>query len=465
MEHLDLSSAMKAVAAISSEIQIEKLMQKMLNVVIENAGAQRGVLIEKVQEKYQVVAQTSLEEGQEEFHLMSENIEKCKDIPITIINYILRTKEIVVIHDAQKDKQFSEDDYIQSSGVKSIMGMPILQKRELIGIIYLENKLSTHVFVGDRIKVLHMLSAQAAISLSNARYVERLSKLYKSTERFVPKKFLRLLMKEDIENIKLGDMIEANITVLFSDIRDYTTITEQQTPKEAVEFINRYFCAMAPIIRRHHGFINQYQGDAIMALFPRKVDDALKAALAIQANLPKYNKEMHDLNRVDVRIGTGINTGPAMLCTIGEPERMDANVISDAPNTAARVEGLTKLYGTALLISDSTYENLTQKKDFIVRHIDQVRVKGRVTPMDIYQVFGTKAEDNADQLQALSDRYAKAFKHYQTQDFKQAQTALQSLLTDFPDDGPATALLKRVEAYIQTAPPADWDGVYNLSQK
>lgn len=207
-----------------------------------------------------------------------------------------------------------------------------------------------------------------------------------SIERFVPHAFLTIVGKPSIVEVELGDNKRENMTVLFSDIRNFTTLSESMTPDENFAFINAYLERMGPVIRAHNGFIDKYIGDAIMALFT-SADDALGAGLAMFEALDQFNVERRAAGLAPIAIGIGLNSGSLMLGTIGEKHRMDGTVISDAVNLASRIEDLTKAYHVGLLISEYTYEQLADPKAYDIRPIDVVVVKGKTRPVTIFEVF------------------------------------------------------------------------------
>ena len=186
----------------------------------------------------------------------------------------------------------------------------------------------------------------------------------------------------------LGDNKREKMSILFSDIRSFTTLSEGMTPDENFAFINAYLERMGPVIRDHNGFIDKYIGDAIMALFAN-ADDAVRAgARHARARSSGFNADRRSGRpRTPIAFGVGINTGPLMLGTIGEQHRMDGTVISDAVNLAARVESLTKTYRIGLLISQHTYDGLADPKAYDIRPIDVVVVKGKSKPVTLFEVF------------------------------------------------------------------------------
>ncbi len=193
--------------------------------------------------------------------------------------------------------------------------------------------------------------------------------------------------KPSIVSVRLGDNRRLTMTVLFSDIRNFTGLSEGMSPDENfAPFINAYLERMGPVIRGHNGFIDKYIGDAIMGLF-EQADDALRAGLAMLDTLAAYNGERQAAGLAPIRIGIGINSGSLMLGTIGEKDRMDGTVISDAVNLASRVESLTKSYDVGFLISQNTYGQLSGREARDIRPIDVVVVKGKTQPVTIFEVF------------------------------------------------------------------------------
>lgn len=192
--------------------------------------------------------------------------------------------------------------------------------------------------------------------------------------RFVPNEFLRLLNKRHILDTQLGNYKEMEMTILFSDIRSFTALSEKMSPQENFDFLNAYLKKMEPIIRKHNGFIDKYIGDAIMALFIR-ADDAINAAI-----------EMSKIQHQEIETGIGINTGKLMLGIIGEKNRLQCTVISDAVNLASRVESLTKSYKMSLIITQNTLNNLTKPNYYAIQFIDNLQVKGREEKINIFEV-------------------------------------------------------------------------------
>ena len=223
----------------------------------------------------------------------------------------------------------------------------------------------------------------------------RLAKINAAYGRFVPHDFLRFLGHESIVDVRLGDQIQKEMTVLFSDIRSFTTISEAMTPQENFNFINSYLSRVNPVIRAHQGFIDKYIGDAIMALFPESADDAVRAAVEMQKQVIIYNQDRQLSNHPPITIGIGLHAGTLMLGTIGEEERMESTVIADAVNLASRLEGLTKVYGAGILVSGSILERLGKREKYMCRFVDRVTVKGKEAAVSVYMKFMMQTQNKA----------------------------------------------------------------------
>ncbi|MGB7440928.1 MAG: ATP-binding protein, partial [Coleofasciculaceae cyanobacterium] len=205
----------------------------------------------------------------------------------------------------------------------------------------------------------------------------RLSKINVAYRRFVPHEFLEFLDRESIVEVQLGDSVQKEMTIMFSDIRSFTSLSEKMSPQENFDFINEYLKKVSPVIRKNQGFIDKYIGDAIMALFPKTADDALQAAIEIQRQVSIYNSERQAISKPPIAIGIGLHTGSLMLGTIGDEQRMESTVIADAVNLASRFEGLTKVYGAAILISGETLSRLSTPEKYAHRFLGKVKVKGK----------------------------------------------------------------------------------------
>lgn len=274
-----------------------------------------------------------------------------------------------------------------------------------------------------------------------------LSLINKAYSRFVPNEFLNLLNRDSIIDIKLGDQQQYEMTVLFSDIRDFTSLSEKMSPKENFDFLNGYLEQIGPIIRSHNGFIDKYIGDAIMALFPSGPDDAIKAAISICQYLEAYNKNRIIDAKPPINIGFGIHTGSMILGTIGELERMESTVISDAVNLGSRLEGLTKIYGVSILASEYSIQKLNHAESFHYRIIDRVRVKGKEQVVSIAEIFDGDSQETLELKQKSKLFFEKGVSAYELNDYKQARYLFEQVCQIYPEDGPTLFYLEKLKKY------------------
>jgi adenylate cyclase len=217
----------------------------------------------------------------------------------------------------------------------------------------------------------------------------RLQKTLESFERFVPNKFLLTIAPDGMENIQVGVASKRNLTILFSDIRSYTSLSESMTPLETFSFLNQYLAFMGQAIENSGGFIDKYIGDAIMALFDDDTADcALDAALSMCQMLDNFNQERDRQGLPPIEIGIGIHRGEVIMGTVGFSSRIDSTVIGDAVNVASRVEGLTKNYGCPILVTSDTIEALRHPEHFNLDEVDRsVKVKGKEEAIGIYELI------------------------------------------------------------------------------
>jgi PAS domain S-box-containing protein len=266
------------------------------------------------------------------------------------------------------------------------------------------------------------------------RFTKELFQLNEAFSRFVPSQFLQLLDKKSIVDVQLGDQVQKEMSVLFSDIRDFTTLSESLTPEDNFKFINAYLSRMEPALIENQGFIDKYIGDGIMALFSGSADDAIKAGIAMLQRLAAYNRHRASNSYAPVKIGIGINTGSLMLGTVGGLHRMDGTVISDAVNLASRLESLTKEYGVSLLITHHTLARLQNPTEYNIRFIERVLVKGKSKAVAVFEVFdGDEVQVKEDKLATKTMFEEGLFLYYQHL-IKEAAQRFKAVLSLNPSD-------------------------------
>lgn len=316
--------------------------------------------------------------------------------------------------------------------------------------------------LADRIRLI-----QKEKELAQATTIEQQRILNAAFARFVPTPFLQILGKKSIPDVMLGDYTEREMTILFADIRGFTTISEKLNPKQTFEFINSYLQGSGPVIRNHAGFIDKYMGDGIMALFETP-GDAIRAALRLQERNARLNKSLGNRLVAPLNVGIGIHTGHLMLGTIGEHQRMDGTVISDAVNLASRVESLTKQYGVQILVTKESLANMalgTPEKPWIRRYIDKIAVKGKNEPATLYEVIPIKEGKYQKYAEPWLKQWVAALRTYYDRDFSAAVRIFNELRVTCPSDMATKIFAERCEVYLKDPPPADWQGVAVATNK
>ena len=288
--------------------------------------------------------------------------------------------------------------------------------------------------------------------------ITMLSKTNVAYDRFVPHEFLSYLKKQSIVDVQLSDSIEKQMIVLFSDIRNFTRLSEKMTPEENFIFVNAYYSVMGPVVRKNHGFVDKYIGDAIMALFD-DADDAVRAAIEMLVTLKEYNRKASPKRPEPLRIGIGLHKGKLRLGTVGERNRMDGTVISDAVNLASRIESLTKLYGVEILITETIYRSIESPDNYPIRLIDKVKVKGRQERIIIYEIFSNDPENIQALKSATKTDFEQAIVLYQINEFEKAKHLFKKCLTRIPDDKPVQLYIERCERHLAEDVPSDGSGM------
>jgi class 3 adenylate cyclase len=293
---------------------------------------------------------------------------------------------------------------------------------------------------------------------------QELVQLTNAYSRFVPHQFLDLLKKKSILDVNLGDHVQMTMSVLFSDIRNFTTLSEKMPPEENFQFINTYLNLMGPIVRECNGFIDKYIGDAVMALF-EDPKDAVQASVIMLQQLMVYNQTRIEQNSTPITIGIGVNTGSLMLGTIGESDRMEGTVISDAVNVAARLESMTKIYGASLLISETTIQELGLKSQYQFRKIDKVVVKGKSETFDVFEVLDGLEEEQRHLKVSTLATFQEGLHLYQSGELEQSCLLFEQCFEQNPKDKVFDVYIQRCQQYIQSGISKSWDGVTHLQTK
>ncbi len=394
----------------------------------------------------------------------------------------------------------NEDEMIvtcNAAGLRILRTTP----KEILNRKAIEYFTEANAWVLDRIKVVEetlqndiTMDAQLAAPDGDPFSVNlTVQPLMSTVENGPPKKIGTLLMVEDVSNEKRmkstmsrymdprlaeqlmtgsGDALggqSALVTVLFSDVRGFTTITEELGAHGTVALLNEYFTVMVECIQRQGGMLDKFIGDAIMAVFGLPVsqgddeDRAVRTTIAMINDLTEWNKERISSGKKPVDIGVGLNTDNVVSGNIGSPRRMDYTIIGDGVNLAARLESACKQYGAKILISDMTYRRL--KGTYRVREADLVVVKGKTEAVSIYEVLDFHTDETFPNMLDVLEYYRNGLALYRKQQWDKAEISLRKALELNPKDKLSAIYLERTEHMKANPPGDDWDGVWVLKSK
>ncbi|MGE8721393.1 adenylate/guanylate cyclase domain-containing protein [Leptospira terpstrae] len=277
--------------------------------------------------------------------------------------------------------------------------------------------------------------------------------------KFIPRDFLTHLGKESIEEVRLGDSSEREITVLFADIWEYWDIIYSIPLENRILFTNSYLGRIGPCVRKNNGFIDKYIGSAIMALFDGGIQNSIKAAEDIQWELEKYNERRKTFDYLPLHAGIGIHSGDTMLGILGEEERFESTVISDTVNLSSRIQGLTKKYGARILVSVTSLMLHEDLDTIPYRILDFVRVKGKQEAIMIAEVLIPGIDTNSNKKIEYKEEFEAGIFDYERADFVSALKKFSAVFANNPEDLAAKIYIERCEYYQSAGVGVDWDGV------
>lgn len=400
---LDIQSIFKASTSISGEIVFERLAEKLLRIIIENAGAQRVFLMMNANGKLLAEAFANFEENK--VHLLkSKSLETVEDIAQSIVKWVFHTGETIILNDACSDKRFSKDNYIQRQNPKSVLCFPIKQYGETIAILYLENNIAFGVFTPARLELLNLLSGQMAISLENSLLYENLEqKVAERTATIENQKMeiesekeksdtllLNIFPYEIAEELKQKGNYQPrkyeNVTIIFTDFEGFTKLSEKLTAEELVEMIDQYYRAYDQITTKYSVEKIKTIGDAYMCVSGLPVEkadharDAIKAAIEMMSFTDRLNETRKSQNLPYCQLRIGIHSGPVAAGVVGS-KKFAYDIWGDSVNVAARIESAAE--AGKINISGSTYAIIKDEFECTYRGKVDVKNKGKI---DMYFV-------------------------------------------------------------------------------
>lgn len=368
--------------------------------------------------------------GEEALEICEEYRDKGYDIPLVICDYIMPNLK----GDAVLKKIYES--------YPSTYKIMLTGQADLSGVVRAINEANIYRYIAKPWEREDLwLTVSAAIE--HFCQSQEIEQTYAAMEKFVPRELMTLLGVDKLAHIRFGDCTKKEVTVLFSDIRSFTTISENMSPQKTFDFINSYFELMAPIIRQYNGFINKFIGDAIMAIFPDKPEDAVDAAIMMLEVLQEHSHEILKQEDRTIEIGIGIHTGRVILGTVGERDRMEATIIGDSVNVASRMEEMTKYLGTPLLISANSYELIEERENYLVRYLGPLEVRGKMMHLPVLEVYNADPPEIRERKQVLKDKFQQALLCFREGDRDQARKMLEEYQAADPDDGVMTFYLNK----------------------
>jgi signal transduction histidine kinase/class 3 adenylate cyclase len=301
--------------------------------------------------------------------------------------------------------------------------------------------------------------------LSRIKTHLNLLRINRATGKFVPYQFLKAIGRDSITEVNLGDQVHKEVSILFLDILEYTSLSENMTPEENFMFINEFVGRLGPVIAENNGFVNQYIGDAIMAIFPEKAENGLKAAVEMQKKLDEFNTERVVEGNKEIRMGIGLHTGPLIMGIIGDKHHAEPTTIADTVNISSRLEGLTRQFGVRIIISESSIEQMQDHKKFNLRYLGHALVKGKQKPIKMYECIDGDDENLLKLKTGLLDEFDKGLKHFYNKEFPEAQVVFNNIIKKNENDHAAAYFNKRAARYAADGVPKDWTGIEKWNVK
>lgn len=366
-------------------------------------------------------------------------------------------------------------DNLSIQHLKAVMYAPLKVKHRTLGVLILGHE-EKKEFTAAELKLVTTIALQSASAIESAHLYQKglkesrdreeaIREIHEVSQKFVPSEFLESLGKDNITEVRLGDLVEREVTVVFADIREFTSVSEGMSPKENFLFVNSFNNKMGPIIRKNNGFILQYLGDGFMALFPKGSQNAVRASVEMQKALQEYNKERQTKSREPIKVGVGMQNGKLIMGITGDIKRLDAAIISDTVNTAARVEGLSKHYGTSILLTKECKDNLTNPEEFDFRYLGPVQVKGKQNSIDLYECINGDAKTLLEHKLNTLSTFNEAMNLYFNKEFAMAAVTFQQIFKMNALDGTSKLFLNKSARLITQELQDNWKGVELMSTK
>jgi len=371
--------------AVGSELDLEKLLPKILDKAFELVGADRGAILLKDDRGEMIARYVKTRSARADSNIVLSR---------TVLAEVINNRAAVLSSDATMDSRFSGAHSIIMQGIRSTMTVPLLHRDELLGIMHLDSLFTSNAFTEKDLQICTGMAAQAAVAIQNARLASRIEKEAQTRaqiSRLIPPSVVEQVVKGELSIEKGGRLNE--ITMLFSDIRGFTTMSDGAPPEEVVNTLNEYFEVMVDILFQFTGTLDKFVGDEIIGLFgaPIAIDDApfkaVHCAIAMMQGLEEFNRTRAAERQAPIRIGIGINTGNVITGSIGSTRALQYTAIGDAMNVASRLVNIAS--PGEIILSESTYRYVRDRVDAAA--LPPVKVKGKAEELRVFRVAGLKS--------------------------------------------------------------------------
>jgi class 3 adenylate cyclase len=444
--NIDIQTIIKSATAITEDLDKQKLLMKLNRVIVENAGAEKGFIILKENEKFIVHSEVSKSKSLKKNEEITGG---CTFLSMMIFYQSLNQRKMVIYNNAKQELE--KDEYVQKHSVKSVLCAPIIKGKNLSGMLYLENNSMVGAFTESRKFILRHILSQVAISIENSNLFEDVKTINEAYARFLPVQFLNLLEKKDIRNVQPSESVEKKMTILFSDIRDFTSISDNMDAKGSFKFVNDILSALAPSISSNNGFVDKFIGDCVMAIFPESPLDGVNAGIQMIETMNELNKT----REIPVNIGVGVAYGNVMIGTLGFEKRLDATVISSTVNTASRMESLTKTLGVNMIITEEVYENIKLSNSVECYFLGSFYLKGQNQSKKLFEILSSKQSLPMD-----VDQFNLGVEFFAQKKFDQAMTVFQLM----EEKGIVEYYINVCRLYKTLVLPEDWKGEIKVNK-
>lgn len=408
----------------------------------------RNILFQEFGNNYNIEI---AESGEEALEIFEDEKRNGNDIPLIISDYIMpKMKGDSLLIEIQKKDN-------------NILKILLTGQATLDGVINCFHHAKLYRYIGKPWEKNDLLATVKEALKSYYQKIE-LEKTMKSIKRFVPEEFLLYLNKKDINDVNLGDNIGKEMTILFSDIRDFTSLSESMSADETLRFINSYLKRFVPIVNQNNGFVDKYIGDAIMATFDNP-ENAINASINMQEALFFFNEDRKKKDFIPINIGIGLNTGNLILGTVGIENRMQTTAIGDTVNVASRVEGLTKFLGAQIIISETVINKVSSPEKFYKRILGRIRVKGKNEPIQIFEILSGLSEKDLDLKLKTKEQFEFAIFQYVLKEIETAKKSFEELLSINPNDKAVIFYFEKCKELIKNGIPDMWWGITDLREK